>query len=65
MTKLLLLGVLAGGVMIGIAVGQDRGPEKDRSHEKDSVTVPEPSQAIPALALLAGSTLILRARRKK
>ena len=59
MTKLLLLGVLAGGVITGIAVGKGRG------HEKDSVTVPEPSQAIPALALLAGSTLILRARRKK
>lgn len=59
MTRLLLLGILALGLMTGIAVGQGKG------HENDSVSVPEPSQAAAVLALLTGSTLIVRARRKK
>jgi hypothetical protein len=53
MMRLPLLGVLVIG-LTSVAVAQ-------RGHENDSV--PERSQAIAALALLAGTTLILK--RKK
>lgn len=55
MMRLPLLGVLVVG-LASVAVAQ-------KGHENDSV--PEPGQVVSALALLAGSTLIVRSRRKK
>lgn len=59
MTRLLLLGMLVFGLLTGVASGKD----KDK-HDSDPVTVPEPSQVVSGLTLLAGSALILRGRRK-
>lgn len=68
MSRLLLLGVLVVG-LAGFAVGQNNqgGNNNDQggNNQGGSRTVPEPSQAISALGLLAGSTLILRGLRKK
>ena len=58
MTRLLLLGTLVMGLMTGVAAGKDND-----KHDPDPV--PEPSQVVPALALLTGTTLILRSRRKR
>ena len=60
MMRLLLLGMLALGLMTAVAIGKDK-----KDNDKDFVSVPEPSQVVSALTLLAGSTLILRGRRKK
>ena len=61
MTRLLLLGILVFG-MAGFAIGQQDGQGQNQGN---GVSLPEPSQAISALGLLAGTSLILRGRRKK
>lgn len=79
MKRLLSLAVLAFGLS-ALAVGQshyyfdgdqngdnqgDNG--KGKGHDKGGDSLPEPSQAfvISAVALLAGSALIIRSRSKK
>ena len=70
MTRILMLGVLSLGLTC-LAVGHDRDEKgqhdrgwNDKGGGGDPVSVPEPSQVVSAVALLGGSALVLRRRRK-
>jgi hypothetical protein len=62
MTRLLLLGILSLGLTC-VAVAKD-GDGQGES-KKDQAPEIDPSQAVSAFALLGGSTLVIRGRRKK
>ena len=64
MTRILLLGILALG-MTFTAFGQCEGKGNCNGIEKHEAPEIDPSQAVSALALLGGSTLVLRGRRKR
>lgn len=65
MLRLLLLGVLSFG-LLGVAVADDEGGNSQGQNDQgDPVRMPEPSQAVSAIALLGGTALVLRTRLKK
>lgn len=64
MQRLLVLGVLVIG-MTGLASGGGNNQGQNQDGNSQGNPVPEPAQFASALALLSGTVLIARARRKK
>ena len=66
MRRLLGLTLLLAGMSV-IAMADDRGKDRDRWDRRDRGEAPEISadQVGGALALVSGSLLVLRSRRKK
>jgi hypothetical protein len=63
MTRLLLLGVLSLG-MTCIAVGQN-GQGQNGDNQGGRAPEIDPTQAVSAIALLGGTTLVIRGRQRK
>ena len=68
MTRLLLLGVLSLG-MACIAAGQNgqgqNGQGQNNNDQGGRAPEIDPSQAVTAIALLGGTTLVVRGRQRK
>lgn len=65
MSRLLLLGFLLLGLAgLVVADNQDGNSQGQNNQGGDPVNMPEPSQAVGAIALLGGTALIVRTRLK-